>query len=425
MKGKITDGVEALPFVTVWVKGTSYGTTCNSNGIYQLKLEKGNYEIEFQYLGYSRKSISIVMISNHTLDVILKLEPLSLKEVVIMAGEDPAYPIIRRAIKKRKFYLKQPESYSCETYIKGMQKIKSLPKNIKGLMKLFGGDVKDTLKLKGILYLSESQSKYFFRQPNKEKEIMFASKVSGENKAFSYNKLSDLKFDFYNNLLDMKGLSDRPFVSPINDNAFLYYRYVLLGKTEGEKYAINKIKVLPKRETDPCFSGIIYIQDSTWQITGIDLNITRQRKINYVDTLTFKQLYASVDKENHWMPISKNLSFTFKAFGFIGSGYINASIKNYSLQTPVKKKEFNGEKLKVEEGANKKDNTYWMTTRPVPLTLEETIDYKKKDSIEVLENTPRYMDSVDKKYNKYKFANLLTGYSFSNTKKKYHIYFPE
>ena len=49
----------------------------------------------------------------------------------------------------------------------------------------------------GVIYLSESESNYYFKKPDKEKEIMFSSRVSGESKSFSFNHLSQMKFNFY------------------------------------------------------------------------------------------------------------------------------------------------------------------------------------------------------------------------------------
>ena len=48
----------------------------------------------------------------------------------------------------------------------------------------------------GIIYMSESVSKYNFKQPNKIKEEMISSLVSGNNQAFSYNQASEMFFNF-------------------------------------------------------------------------------------------------------------------------------------------------------------------------------------------------------------------------------------
>lgn len=371
LSGTISGNNEALPFATILVKGSTIGTNSNINGQYTLKLPAGTYEIVYQYIGFTKKTEQISLTDNKILNIDLISDGISLKEVEVVAGEDPAYPIIRHAIKKRKYYLNQLDAYTCKAYIKGLQKIDKIPKNISGLIKISGGNVSDTSNLKGVVYLSESESKYHFKKPDNEKEIMYSSKVSGDNKSFSFNQLSDMKINFYNNLVDLSGLSNRPFISPINENAFLFYKYYLLGTITNEGKTINKIKVVPKHNSDPCFSGIIYIQDDTWRITGADMMLTKDAKIDFVDTLFIKQLQAPVLGDSIWMPVTLNLSFDFKAFGFKGTGYFNANIKEYDLHPVFPKRFFKNELLKVEDDANKKDSNYWNINRAVPLTPDE------------------------------------------------------
>ncbi|MEO1438460.1 MAG: carboxypeptidase-like regulatory domain-containing protein, partial [Bacteroidota bacterium] len=50
---------DPLPFANVYVKGTTNGTTSNSDGVYALELEPGSYEIVFQYVGYQAKNITV------------------------------------------------------------------------------------------------------------------------------------------------------------------------------------------------------------------------------------------------------------------------------------------------------------------------------------------------------------------------------
>ena len=151
ISGKLSDKNDALPFATVLVKGTTYGTNTNINGNYSLKLTAGVYEVVFQYIGYTKKTIRVELNSDKVINVIMESEGISLKEVVVKAGEDPAYPIIRKAIKKRKYYLNQVNTYTCQSYIKGLQRIQSLPKNIGKLIKFTGGDASDTNGIKGII----------------------------------------------------------------------------------------------------------------------------------------------------------------------------------------------------------------------------------------------------------------------------------
>jgi len=423
LSGRVFHKNEGVPFATVLVKGSTYAATSNVDGRYTLKLNPGKYEIVFQSIGYAKHSELIELTHNQELNVELKPDGILLKEIDISAGEDPSYPIIRNAIKRRNYYQEQISEYSCKAYIKGLQKIEEMPKNITGLIKLFGGQLSDTNNLKGVIYLSESESKYFFKKPE-EKEIMFSSKVSGDNRTFSFHKLSDMKLSFYDNLVDLGSLSDRPLVSPINENAFLFYRYFLQGTINEDGKIIHKIKMVPKRKTDPCFSGMIYIQDSTWRITSIDVKLTKEVKIKYVDTLYIKQLHASVIGDSVWMPVSLNFSFDFKVFGFKGGGYFNASVSDYDMNPNLTKSFFKNEILLVQDGSNRKDSLYWIQNRPIPLTEEEVKDYSRKDSLEKIYSSDTYKDSVDRVRNRPKMRNVLFGYRYNRTKKNLQVNLP-
>jgi hypothetical protein len=422
LSGKISDEKEGLAFASVLVKGTSTGVNSNGDGFYTLRLPAGKYEIVYQYVGYAKKTVSVELNSDKVQNVTLVTEGVSLKEIEVNAGEDPAYAVIRQAIKKRKFYQNQVKAYTCKAYIKGLQRLKSVPKTMQKMMSV-GGEKFDSTML-GVVYLSESESKYHFRKPDDEKEIMYSSKVSGNNQAFSFNQLSDMNFNFYDNLIEIDGLSDRPFTSPIHENAFLYYKYRMLGVVYEDGKAINKIQVIPRVKNGPCFRGTIYIQENTWRITSADLLLTKDAKIDFVDTLYIKQLQAPVAGDSVWMPVSINFSFDFKFLGIKGNGYFNAAMKEFDIKPVFPKKFFKNEVLKVEDEANKKDSSYWQENRPIPLTQEEVNDYRKKDSIAKLKNTDRYKDSLDKKHNKFGFSNLVLGYSYRNSKKKWDISVP-
>ncbi|MCY7362489.1 MAG: DUF5686 and carboxypeptidase regulatory-like domain-containing protein, partial [Ignavibacteria bacterium] len=271
LSGTIRDDKnKPLAFASVFIKETTTGVTANVEGNYTLQLAPGNYEIVFQYVGFMKTTKQVTIANTPvTLNVNLAPENFKLKEVTINAdAEDPAYRVIRNAMKKRKYYLQQVEEYKCEVYIKGVQKLDSIPKKIMG----FNPDKLglDSSML-GIIYLSESQSEYNFKQADHIKEVMVSSKVSGDNKAFSWNQASDFDFNFYQNLLDAGSLSDRGFVSPISESAMIYYKYKMIGAYYEDGLLINKIRVIPRRKSDPVFAGYIYIVEDQWRIYSTDL----------------------------------------------------------------------------------------------------------------------------------------------------------
>jgi len=401
VRGIVTDENNVgLPFTTLYLKGTSTGTTTNLEGFYAMQLQPGPYQLVFQYVGY-KTQVHDITITSSDLELNVRMVPdvIRLNEVVIKAGqEDPAYRVIRNAIKKRKFHLTEINGYSCDVYVKGLQRLDKVPEKILG----FNLDL-DT----GIVYLSESVSQLSFKQPDDIKETVISSKVSGNNQAFSYNMAHQMMANFYQNLLEVQGLTERGFVSPIANNALLFYNYRLDGIIKEGDIIINKIEVIPKRKSDPSFVGYIYIIEDSWRIHSLNLMLTKNQ-IEFVDSLKINQIYAPLDHD-HWMLFTQRFSFKFKAFGIEGNGYFVGVNSNYEIEPTFSRKFFSHEIYSVQMDANQKDSIYWATIRPIPLTQTELTDYHLKDSIQVIKETKVYKDSVDSASNRITISNILLG----------------
>jgi hypothetical protein len=427
VSGKITDERnEPVPFASVFIKNTTKGTSANSEGAYTLQLEAGKYTIQYKAVGYTQESRELELTSSKVMNVSLKTESYQLGDVVIRAGgEDPAYAIIRKTIKRRKAHLNEVNAYTCTVYIKGLQKLLAAPK------KFMGFDVQKATReagldsnRKGIIYLSESESKYSFERPDKVHEEMLSSKVSGSNRAFSYNRASDIKVNYYENIQNWDGLSNRPVISPIADNALFYYKYEWMGSSIENGETVDKIKVLPKRSYDACFQGYIYILEKDWRIYGLDLFITKKQNINFVDTLKVSQQFFPVT-EKVWMPSSVKFEFTGGLFSFKIGGYFISIYKDYDLHPTFTKNEFN-EVLRITKTVNKKDSVFWENERPIPLTNEEKTDYKNKAILAQKHESKPYLDSLDRINNKFNPGSfLLGGYNYRNRyEHKYYSFDP-
>src|ERR1700743_2229141 len=82
ISGRITDdNKQGLPFSTVLVKGTTIGTNANADGYYTLKVNKGDCELMFPYVGYKKRTEAVSVTENKTLNVSLSPESYELKEV--------------------------------------------------------------------------------------------------------------------------------------------------------------------------------------------------------------------------------------------------------------------------------------------------------------------------------------------------------
>ncbi|WP_296384026.1 DUF5686 and carboxypeptidase regulatory-like domain-containing protein [Winogradskyella sp.] len=412
---------EPLPFVNILIENTYKGTTSNDDGYYELNISKSKtYTIAYTYLGYKtvKKKVTIDKFP-YTIDIALEEESVSLGEVVVNSEDNPANAIIRQAIAKRKENLEKINSFKADFYSRGLIRIKDAPK------KIFGQDVGDLgggldSTRSGIIYLSETISKIQYLRPNKLKEKITASKVSGDNNGFSFNNAIDVDYNFYNNTIEF----GNEIISPIANNAFSYYKYKLEGIFYDDRgNLVNKVNVIPKRDNDPVFSGSIYIVEDQWTIYGVELDITGiQARVPAADILSIKQTFSYSEENSIWALISQSLDFKYKFLGIKGDGRFTAVYSNYEFNTGLTRKDFGREIVAFEDQANKKDSLFWNTIRPVPLTLEERTDYVKKDSIQIVKESKPYLDSIDRVNNKFKLGSIL-GYTYQNSHKDIRLGF--
>lgn len=427
--GRVTDDKgEPVAFANVWVENTQLGTAANEEGNFSIQLAPGEHILVFRAVGYLMQQKKITLNSDPvTLQVTLPENKLELPEIVKKAGaEDPAYAIIRKTIARKDELNKEVKGYQCQVYIKGIQKLKYLPDRIMGVevdKKQLGSLGVDSTG-KGIVYLSESVSDYYFKQPDHIKEIMRSSKVSGKNNAFSYNQTGDLLFDFTDNLIK-NNVHPRGLVSPLARNAFLFYRYRLLGAYYENGYLINKIAVMPKRSNDPVFQGTVYIVENLWRIHSLDLFVTKNAGIELIDTLRITQDFSPV-QDSTWLLRANRFDFSAAVLGIGFGGYYISNFSGYVLNPAIvdQKRFFGNELLTIQPDANQKDSLYWEKIRPMPLTAEEKKDYVAKDSIRIIYTSPAYLDSIEAVKNRISVQKiLLGGYTYRKRAKGYELSF--
>ncbi len=409
--GTVTDEKkQPLPYAAVYIEGTTTGTATNLKGVYSLSLEPGGYRVVFQFIGY-KKHVATVVIGQKpvTLDVRMEPEEITLSEVIINA-EDPAYGIIRKTVARKDHYLRHIGQYKCKVFSKSVFRLTDAPEKIFGEKILDGTDT-----LGGIFYLSEAESEISYQIPGKIREVMISSRVSGNDNGFSFNYYSFFMMSFYNNLIRPPISNQRGYVSPLSDNAMMYYRYQLEGSFAEAGRTVFKIRVTPKRPMDPAFSGYLYIVDHDYRIHSVDLVLGKGAGINFVDSLRINQQYLPLN-DTTWMIFSQKIRFNFSLdfFGkkFVGNGIFHSQNTGYQLDVDFPKGYFAKEYIRVNPDANKKDSAYWNAARPIPLTEEETSNYHRKDSVEKRQNSKEYPDSATRVQNKPRVSIIWSGYNY-------------
>ena len=101
--GEVTDAStgDPVPFVNLIIIGTNVGTLTDFDGHYQLTAPSGSDSLAASYIGYLTKIKGVGSGLHQEINFQLDEEVKNLEEFVFEAGENPAFPIMRRIVSNK------------------------------------------------------------------------------------------------------------------------------------------------------------------------------------------------------------------------------------------------------------------------------------------------------------------------------------
>jgi len=405
---------EPLPGASVLLRNTTRGVTTNTTGYFHLVSTPDTFTLVISYVGSKTKYIQAKR--NSRLRITLEEEVIEMAEVVIKSGENPAIPIIRKAIEKRKELADIRDRYRTTAYTKGVILSKNGYDRLKSLGAVDSTEVRDSAG-NIIMYLAESLTEYT-KIGNDTKEKILSSRRSGDTKGIALNFIRFFNVDFTGNFIPFQ----KNVVNPIGNAAFQYYNYELEGSYYEGLQKYYKIRVIPKRREEAVLFGNIYIADNYFTLKQVDL-YTRGPNVGLelVDTLTIKQSFIRIDGFEKWMPLSQLMAFNAGFFGINFEGSFIGMYNDYQLLNGDEKIEDKQTIIEFDKLATRKSEVYWDSLRPLKLTEGELLDYKKRDSIALVHESPAYLDSMDRIANRFKPIHIFTRYTFRNSVRNYSL----
>jgi len=371
VSGTIVDAKtnKPLEFVTVKVADTSYGTTADNGGKYFVRLKPGGYKLVFSYIGYHTDT-SYIYIENKSIERNIFLNPSELMtEQIDVYGEDPAYEIIRKAIRYKKEFKQNLNEYEYDAYSKFVIRSNrsDIPK--KDIEKDTAGNNK--MPIFGIL---ESETKGYFKKPDLQKQVVTAKRETANIvRGFAL----PLIVNFYDEIVDF---GEFKIPTPLADNAFDNYEYKLKGTTSIDSNLIFKIDVMNTTESRPLLKGTIYIADSVFSLMRVDLSTNDAAKPLGVNKVDFKQKFSTYtdikNKQNvFWMPTDVQIFADGSYAGLVKfEAEVFTIVSHYDLNKKAPKGIFDEFVVKVMPNA-KKDTSYWMDNQLVKNSREEKKAY--------------------------------------------------
>lgn len=381
IKGKIVDEFNnPLPFVNVFIQGTTYGTTTDDNGRFAFSSKKKRGILEVSFVGFQTKTIKINP-KTKFLNITLTEGDNVLEEVVVVTKpkkrlkkkENPAYRILKEIWKrKRKNGLDLVDTYQYKKHTSIEIGLNNLDSAF--IKRLFKDQYNETIKevkydSDGInyyipIYLSEQIAKvYGNNKINKVRKDIEAEKQEGLGaQGFVFDRMSNSfkNLDIFKNNIT---LMQKTFVSPISTTGFGTYDYVLYDSIVKNKTKLYNIYFFPIRDEDLAFRGNFWVADKNFSIKSIKMQITKSANLNFVRRLSFEKEFE-VKNDSVYIPTKNRYEGDFT---FIDKNDSNRGLtikkaenyKNYLLDKPLPVAFYNTASEKIRPDQYVKDSTYW------------------------------------------------------------------
>lgn len=418
VKGRVTDAEsgDPLPFVNVVFQNTYTGVTSDFDGYYTLEINQKVDSLEASYIGYFKKAKPVAVGKTQIINFQLKPNVVSLEEVVIIAGENPAYAIIRNAVKnKAKNNKLSLSAYEYESYNKLEVDIDQLSKKLRNkkpmrkitmvldsIDRIAGEDGRPILPI----FISESLSKFYKRtNPNLQREHILNTKITGvgvqDGSLISqFIGSSFQEYNFYENWMT---IVEKEFVSPIADGWKIYYDYELVDSLYIGNHFCYRLDVYPNRPQDLAFQGSIWITKKDYALKQVDLTIAKTVNLNYIEKIKIQQELEPTEA-GPWLPVKARKLFDIGELSQDTPGLLIKSYtsnKNYIVNQPHPEK-FYSIPIEVAENAQTPDENFWQDNRHEQLTATEVNVYEMIDTLQKIPMVKSYIDILNIIVNGYK-----------------------
>jgi hypothetical protein len=428
---------EPVPYVTVFIRQLQTGTSTDHEGKYFLTLQPGIYDVVFSSVGYVTKTAQVIIRDKPVVkNIWIASSTTQLDQITVKASRrDPAYEIIQFAIKNKDKYLSQVTSSKTNVYVRAgetvdeKEKKKREEENQPEDLSAKGPPIdpfeaalkKEEARLQKINLL-EMNLVLNYQYPDRYKEERTAYKAYGSRDGLFIPIFSQADFNFYHNLVDLKGIAEIPVISPLSRTSILSYKFKLEETLNEDSVIVYKIKVTPRKTGDATCRGFIYINDSTWNINRLELSL-HKGGLRFYDEFLIRQTYNEIS-ENLWIPTRQEFEYETKSGAKTFRGNTVIVYSDFQNDFPFPPKFFGNEVAITTKEAYDKDSSYWNSSRPEPLTTDQQKVVAYRDSIEAAHKNKKYLDSIQAKYNKITLGELLyndLGFRNDSTKRNLYI----
>lgn len=409
VSGKVVDVLtkQPLQYATVHLMGHSGSTMSKVDGSFQIRSEGRFDTLQITSIGY--EMLKVALQEQHSTNLILEMTQATadLQAVTISVAKKPGKPYMQKVI-EHKLY-NNPERFNSYTYqrytrneldLDNMDYKKANKKGLKGVMaSIYSGlDSSSKYDKELPIYFSEViAGNYHSVSPSIDRENIIAKKSLGLKTDDLLRHLEKFYFSFnvYDNWIPV---FEQTYVSPLNNNAFSYYSFFMGDTLVDNGNTIRQIRFVPLRAYERAFTGTLWINDSSYAIESVFMNLTKTANLNFVKDINYrqeyKQVYDSTAGKMVYMPAKYYSEVKFEAgLSLLGipvpenKESLNLITKSTSVLDKININA-NEPGMVIENLMNQKKvsnyekpDSYWAQNRSDSLTMHEKSIYLMVDSL--------------------------------------------
>ncbi|MGP1992495.1 DUF5686 family protein [Zobellia laminariae] len=408
----IDEDNQPVAFANVLFKGSYEGTITDDNGNFYMESDDDHPILLISFIGYESVEIPLTSKVTYKMKVVMKESSQQLDEVVLVGGKqskknNPAVDILRKIwAKKRENGLRKFNQYAFEKYEKVEFDLNTIDsalmkkKIFKGLEFVFK-DL-DTSRITGKTYLpiflNETFSKvYGDNRLDEEKEDILGNKNSGfDNNQSIIAFVADLyqEYDIYDNYLKF---FDKSFTSPLSRTGVDVYNYALRDSAFIEDKWCYNIVYYPRRKNELTFKGDFWVNDTTYAVKNINLEVTKSANINWVKEIYIEQDFEVINdsvfllKRDYMM---SDFSFQKKEESRGMYGKRTTVFDNYTFDQKKPKEFYKTESNPYDTAVLNRDSTFWENSRLESLNKDEKGIYQLLDTLKTVPKFRSYYNLV-------------------------------
>lgn len=402
VRGKVTDAGsgDPLPFVNVVFKGTTIGATTDFDGKFVIRALKPTDSVVASYIGYRPRTKAVRKGVDQVINFQLAEEMTDLQPVIVNAGENPAWEILRGVVRNRDLNDKRKlNAYEYDVYTKTEVDLDNITEKFreKKVMKKIAAVLDSVDRIVGEdgtpvlpLFITEGISKFYYREsPQLSTENILYSKINGVgiDDGTMVAQLVGSTFQEYNFYLNWVPIINKNFVSPLADGWRLYYDYDLVDSLYLGDDFCYRLDFYPKSPLELAFTGSMWITKKEFALKQIDASIGKSANVNFIDRIKIQEELAKTEA-GQWLPLKTRVLINItelskQSVGLLAKFY--TSNKNFVINKPHEQS-FYERRINVAEDATVYDEEkFWDTLRHEPLTSTERNVY---NMIDTLKNIP-------------------------------------